>query len=115
MTRDAGFRILAAALALVTAFHATAVAAPGLSIPGTRLRHALWIPLAALGVPLVLRRPRWLVYPFAAVTALGVYGHLDRVTDRWPTIDWIAAMDILAVVGLPVALWMLILDRRRSG
>jgi hypothetical protein len=115
MNRDTGFRILAVALALVTAFHAAAVVAPGLGIPGTRLRHALWVPIAAIGTVLVLRRPRWLVFPFAAVTVFGVYGHLDRLTERWPALDWIAALDLLAIIGLPVALWMLMLDRRKSG
>ena len=112
MTRDAGFRILAAASALATAFHAAAVVAPGLGIPGTRLRHALWIPITALGVPLLLRRPRWFVFPFAAVTGFGVYAHIQRLTERWPALDWIAAMDILTIVGLPLALGLLIADRR---
>jgi hypothetical protein len=113
VNRETPFRVLAAVLALVTVFHATAVAAPGLGIPGSRLRHAIWVPMAAIGTWLVLRRPRWLVFPFAAVSVFGVYNHLGRLTDRWPALDWIAAMDILAIVGLPLALAMLVIDRRR--
>jgi hypothetical protein len=73
------------------------------------------MPVAAIGTVLVLRRPRWLVFPFAAVTAFGVYGHCSRLTERWPAIDWIAAMDVAAIAGLPIGLWLLMIDRRRQS
>jgi len=111
------FRICAASAALAAAFHAAAMASPSVARieydPGyPAWRHVVFIAINGSLAWLFLRRPRWLVWPFALLTIEVVGGHGYRAWELWATarrVDWIS---IAVVLAAPSILLLLFLDRR---
>jgi hypothetical protein len=122
-SRERILKLSAAAAAIAAAFHLTAI----FSETVTRLeygptyplwRHVLFIGIDSALVVLFLRRPRWFVWAFAALTIQILNGHglgAWRIWTNEHRIEWIS---VAVSIGAPVILVVLVvdwMDRRRAA
>jgi hypothetical protein len=106
------FRAIAVLLGLAAVYHFAGFLRPDLVAPAPKWRHAAFIAIDWLAAWLLVRRPGWLIWPFAALTINSVAGHAWRAWTWWTcdhTIDWTS---IGTIVVLPVGLVLLYQERR---
>ena len=116
-SRTVAFRLAAAASAGAAVYHATAIAVPAfakIAYPPTYpvWRHVVFVLIDANLAWLLLWRPIWLIWPFAVLTAQVIHGHGGWAWRLWRQegrVDWIS---VAAVIGIPIVLGLLFLDRR---
>jgi hypothetical protein len=104
------FRILAVLFAGAAIYHAVAFFLPAFSAGGSHGRHAVFCAIDLLCAWYLLRRPRWFVAAFAALTLQVLCGHGHHAWMLWHTqrrLDWLS-FAVLAVV--PYTLALLIAD-----
>jgi hypothetical protein len=115
--RVKAFRLAAVFAAFAAAYHTAAVVVPAfatIAYPATYpvWRHLVFIAIGGSLVWLFLRRPIWLVWPYAVLTAQVIYSHGGAAWTFWQQerrIDWIS---IAAVVGILLGLGLLLVDWR---
>jgi hypothetical protein len=106
-----GLRFSALLFAGAALYHLLAVLAPSLGIFGVRWRHLLFVAIDAGFAGLLLRQPRWLVFPLSALTLYSVYSHGTgawRLWHREGRVDWLS---LGVVTVLPAILWLTINHR----
>jgi len=118
-TREAVFRGCAVLALAAAAFHAAAIASPGIArieydATYPAWRHLLFIVIDITVAWLLLRRPRWFVWAFLVLTLQVLSGHGRGAWHHWVEqreVDWISVGVSLAA---PAILLLLIIDRRRN-
>lgn len=116
-TRAALFRGCAVLAIAAAAFHAAAMASPGIARieydpTYPTWRHVLFIVIDVTAAALLLRRPPWFVWAYAVLTLQVLNGHGRGAWHRWVEqreVDWISVGVSLAA---PAILFLLFIDRR---
>ncbi len=116
-SRTLAFRLAAAASVFAAFYHATAIAMPEFGRlaypPGYPLwRHIVFVLIDGNLGWLLLRRPIWLIWPYAALTVQAAASHGGAAWMMWRQngrIDWIS---IVVVIGLPLVLGLLYVEWR---
>jgi hypothetical protein len=106
VSRATLFRILAVLFAGAAIYHAAAFLEPAFSAGGSHWRHAAFCAIDLLCACYLLRRPRWFVAAFAALTLQAFYSHGHHAWMLWHTqrrLDWLS-FAVLAVVPFTLAL-----------
>ena len=112
-------RLAALAAAIAMLVHASALAVPSVNLVLYSASYPWWRHIVFIGINgtlawLLPRPPSWLVWPAAVLTVQVLYSHGLGGWDYWQRtgrIDW---LDPLAVVGVPVLLAVLIVERRKQ-
>ncbi len=79
------------------------------------LRHTTFVVIDAVGAWLLVRRPRWLVFPAALLTVQQCGSHGSRVVRWWQAdhvIDWVSVTLLAALSVTVVLLWW---ERQHDG
>ena len=117
MARQNLFRFFAILALGAAAYHLAAYIHPAFSSGGSPARHAVFVVLDVLCAWLLLKRPLWFVFAFAAAAVQVVWSH---GTHAWHLLqneeryDWLS---IAVVLTVPVVFFFLAIDawdRRRS-
>ena len=112
------FRIVAVGAVAAALFHAAAMVSPAIAQIEYEPTYPTWRHLIFIGIDaslalLVLRRPRWLVWAYGAITLQVLNSHGVGAWHLWMTerrLDWIS---VAVSVAAPAILLLLIVDRRR--
>ncbi len=115
--RVIGFRIAAFGAAAAAAIHLTALTVPvfarSVYVPGyPPWRHALFVLIDGTLAWLLVRRPRWLLWPYLVLTAQVMLGHGVSAWHSWTASGRVAWLDAAAVSGVLLLLVLLVADRR---
>ena len=118
MTRGLAFRLAAAGAVVAAGIHATALAVPAFgavtySPTYPAWRHVVFIGIDATAAWMFLRRPIWFVWAFAVLTAQVLYSHGGSAWASWQRDGGMAWIDGLALIAIPLALALLIVDWRQ--
>lgn len=111
------FRLAAAGAVVAVAIHATALAVPAF---GTALysptypawRHVVFVVIDSTLAWLFLRRPVWFVWAYAVLTVQVFYSHGGSAWASWQHDGRVASIDAAALVAIPLALGLLVVDYR---
>jgi hypothetical protein len=106
VSRETLFRILAVLFAGAAVYHAAAFLEPAFIVGGSHWRHAVFCAIDLLCAWYLLRRPRWFVAAFAALTLQALCGHGHHAWILWHAqrrLDWLS-FAVLAVVPWTLAL-----------
>ena len=115
--RDSLFLACAAGAGLAALFHAVAMVSPAVAQheyePGYPMwRHVLFIVVDGSLAWLFIRRPLWLPWAFGALTLHILNGHGRAAWRLWVTRGEIAWISVAVSLAAPIALVLLIFDRR---
>ncbi len=102
------FLALALAFAGAAAFHAAAIAWPGIAEPSPDWRHALFVGINLALAAGLLARPRWFAFVFAAFTLQQLYSHGSQGWRVWHLehrLDWASLIVVVALPPVLVMLW----------
>ena len=87
--------VMAALFALAGAYHLFGFFFPALVASSPPWRHALFVAINAAGASLMLKRPPWMIYPFAVLTAQQLYDQFTYGEKSWLALRhfarWVAA------------------------
>lgn len=108
------FYALAAAFVATACFHAAAALRPALDPSAPRWRHLLFVALNLGCAAGLVRRPRWFVWAFAALTAQQLHSHGGAFVASLRGPDPVDFLSLGVVVFMLVALALLVADRRGS-
>jgi hypothetical protein len=113
------FSIAAIGALAAAAIHATALAVPAFAAaaypPAYPLwRHALFVAIDLILAALFVRRPRWFVWAYAVLTVQVIAGHGGAAWASWHRDGRISWIDAAALVAVPLALVLLVMDRRTT-
>ena len=121
LTRHLAFRLAAAGGVVAAGIHATALAVPAFgtstySPTYPAWRHVLFVVIDATAAWLFLRRPLWFVWAFGVLTVQVLYSHGGSAWASWDHDGRVAWIDALALVAIPLALALLVVDywKRRT-
>jgi hypothetical protein len=113
------FRLASVALLAAALFHAASVAFPavarleyGPDYPAWR--HLLFIGIDVTCAWLFRARPEWFVWAYGLLAAQQIYSHGAGAARLWALerrVDWMSA---IVVLGAPLLLAALVIDRRRK-
>jgi hypothetical protein len=111
---------MAAVGALVAAtIHASALAVPAVAalypFDYPSLRHVVFVAINLTLAGLFLRRPRWFVWAYAVLTIQVIAGHGGAAWASWHRNGHVALIDAAAIIAVPLALVLLVIDRRRRS
>lgn len=111
------FRLAALGALVAAGIHLAALAVPAFAAasypPGhPAWRHVLFVAIDSLVAWLFLRRPAWFVWAYAVLTAQVIYGHGGGALASWQRDGRIAWIDAAALVAVPLALGLLVMDYR---
>jgi hypothetical protein len=114
--REIGFRIAATGAAVAAAIHVAALTIPVFARsaypPGyPAWRHVLFVLIDTALAWLLVKRPRWLLWPYAVLTAQVMLGHGVHAWRSWTASGRVAWLDAAAVIGVLLILVLLIADR----
>ena len=115
--RDRLFKLAAAGSFFAALYHLTAIAIPtfgAMAYPPTYplWRHLIFIVIDTAFGALFLRRPTWLIWPYALLVLQIYNGHGVGAWTMWQRegrIDWVS---VITVVGATLGLVLLIADRK---
>jgi len=115
--REMGFRVSAAGALVAALFHAAAMLSQPVAALEYKPTYPTWRHVAFIVIDmslawLLLRRPRWLVWAFAALTLQILSSHGVGAWAMWTAqhrIDWIS---VAISIAAPVVLLLLFMDRR---
>jgi hypothetical protein len=112
------FRLAALGAVVALSIHAAALAVPAFAAanyPGyPAWRHGVFIAIDAMAAVLFLARPRWFVWAFAVLTAQVLYSHGGSAWATWQRDGQVRWIDAAALVAIPLALVLLVVDRRKG-
>jgi hypothetical protein len=113
------FRLAAAGAVVAVAIHAAALLVPAFAAasypPGyPAWRHGVFIAIDATAAVLFLVRPRWFTWAYALLTAQVIYSHGGPAWTSWQRDGQVAWIDAAALVAIPLALVLLVVDRRQG-
>lgn len=111
------FRLVAVSFGLAVLYHAAALAIPAfakVAYPATYppLRHVAFIIVNSLAAFLFLKRPRWFIWPYLALTAQVLQGHGVRLWQTWVDAHQINWLDAIVVSGVLRGLVLLLRERK---
>jgi hypothetical protein len=98
-------------------YHAAVFFHPALGVGGAHWRHAIFFLVDLISAWFLLRRPRWFVVAFGALTLETLYGHGTHAWMMWhrnAQIDWLS-IGVLIVVPMTLALLIEDAMERRRG
>jgi hypothetical protein len=78
-------------------------------------RHAVFVGLNLLTAAGLLLRPRWFVFPFAALVLQQLHGHGGRALADLQASGAPRAEDVVVVLAMPLLLGLLVADRRAQA
>jgi len=116
-SRESLFRLCAAGAVVAGTFHLAAMVNPAIArieydSTYPAWRHVLFIAINGAVAWLLIRRPRWFVWPFALLTIHVVAGHGYWAWHVWTferRVDWIS---FAVVIATPAILALLFIDRQ---
>jgi hypothetical protein len=113
--RDLLFVLAAAGAAVAVAIHGAALAMPAFAAatypPGyPAWRHGTFVLIDATVAWLFLRRPAWFVWAYGVLTLQVLYSHGGSAWTSWHHDGRVAWIDGLALVAIPLALGLLVVD-----
>ena len=114
-SRERFFRTVAMGSLAAATYHALVALGAVTGDGSPTWRHALFAGIDAVGAVLLVRRPRWLVFPVAVLAVQQFGSHGRRVVAWWAAdraIDWISIVLLLALTATVVLLWQ---ERRLSA
>jgi tellurite resistance protein TehA-like permease len=100
MKRQIVFRTAALGAAGAGLYHLIAIVEPSLIPGGAFWRHGIFAVVDLACAPLLLKRPRWFVFAFAALTLetiLSHGGHALRAWQQQKHVDWFSSAVVVAV------------------
>jgi hypothetical protein len=106
MSRGTLFRIISILFVVAAIYHAVAFLDPAFIAGSSHWRHAVFCAIDLLCAWYLLRRPRWFVAAFAALTLQVLYSHGHHAWMMWHLqrrLDWLS-FAVLAVVPWTLAL-----------
>jgi hypothetical protein len=114
------FRLAAAGAMVAAAMHAVALAVPAFmtaAYPPTYppVRHAVFVLIDSTAAWLFLRRPRWFVWAYGVLTAQVIFSHGGAAWASWQRAGRVAWIDAAALVAIPLALALLVVDYRERS
>ncbi|MBI3792728.1 MAG: hypothetical protein HY275_17865 [Gemmatimonadetes bacterium] len=109
------FRLVAVGAAAAALHHLLAALHVATVDDGPTWRHFLFVGIDAALVPLLLRRPRWLVWPLALLAGQQVVSHGRRAVAWWQAGRGLDLVSIIVIVGLVVSVWLLATERDASS
>ena len=116
-SRELLFGLAAAGAVVAVAIHAAALAVQTFAAATyppayPAWRHGVFIAINATAAVLFLVRPRWFVWAFAVLTAQVIYSHGGSAWASWQRDGQVAWIDAAALVAIPLALVLLVIDYR---
>jgi len=117
LNRDLAFRLAAAGGVVAAGIHAAALAVPAFgraaySPTYQAWRHVVFVMIDATVAWLFLRRPRWFVWAYGVLTLQVLCSHGGSAWASWDHHGRVPWIDILALVAIPIALGLLVVDYR---
>ena len=117
MSRKSLFRIISILFVGAAVYHAAVFFHPAFRSGGAHWRHAVFFLIDLVCAWFLLKRPRWFVFAFGALTLETLYGHGMHAWMMWNThgqIDWLS---VCVLIVVPLTLALLIEDAmgRRLG
>jgi hypothetical protein len=109
------FALAIAAFLAGAAWHVAAILSPALAPTSPAWRHGLFVAVNLALAAGFARRPRWLVFPFAALVLQQVVSHGGDLVEAWRAegrVDWPSA---IVLVAMPALLALLVIDRRERA
>jgi hypothetical protein len=110
------FRLAAAGAVVAVGIHVAALAIPAFGAahyPGyPAWRHVVFVAIDAAAAWLFLRRPAWFVWAFGALTLQVLYSHGGSAWSSWQRDGHVRWIDAAALIAIPVALVLLVMDHR---
>jgi hypothetical protein len=113
--------LLLAALAAVAAaiVHLAALAVPALNASTYSpaypwWRHVVFIAINVALAALLQKPPAWLVWPYSLLTIQVLYSHGLGGFREWKETGRLHWIDVVAVLGVPLLLGLLVVERRRT-
>jgi hypothetical protein len=113
------FRIAAVGAMVAAGIHAAALAVPAFGAaayppPYPVWRHGVFIAINLSAAWLFLRRPSWFVWAYAVLTAQVLYSHGGSAWTSWQRDGRVTSIDAAALIAIPLALVLLVMDYRRT-
>ena len=117
MSRKLLFRIISVLFVGAAVYHAAVFLHPAFRSGGAHWRHAVFFLIDLVCAWFLLKRPRWFVFAFGALTLETLYGHGMHAWMMWNThgqIDWLS---VCVLIVVPLTLALLIEDtlKRRTS
>ena len=118
--RDLLFRLAAAGAVVAVSVHAAALVVPAFGAAAYPPAYPAWRHGAFIGIDSALawlfpRRPGWFVWAYAVLTAQVLYGHGGQAWATWRHDEYIAWIDAVAIVAVPLGLVLLVIDYRKRA
>ena len=115
--RDRFYQLVALGSLGAATFHGLSAAGVLVGDGSPTWRHLLFAGIDTLGAWLLLRRPRWLVFPMALLTAQQFQSHGSRIVTWWNrdrSLDWISIILLIALSATVALLWRERADARAT-